>query len=418
MLLVLVGAASAQFLYGTFPPGFEWGAATSAHQIEGAWNVNGKGENIWDHMSHDPGCLIAQCANADVAADSYNRFAEDVAALKQTGVDFYRFSLAWSRILPTGRTDVVNQDGINYYNRLIDALLAEGIKPLVTLYHWDLPQPLQDEFGGWTDETIVEIFASYSRIAYQNFGDRVKSWITFNEPWVVCELGYGYGSFAPRVVGSGITDYQCAHNLLKSHSRAWHIYNDEFKPTQTGECGITLDSGWFEPRTSSQEDIDAAERAIQFKLGWFAHPIFSTTGDYPDVMKQYVAMHSAQEGYPESRLPVFDAAWIDYIKGTSDFFGLNHYTTALAAYGDPIGTPPNYDNDMNVWQSSDPSWPGSAADWLKVVPWGFRNLLNWIKNEYNNPRLIVTENGYAPQTTANLMTSAVWTTTANTSTRC
>ncbi|KAF4523217.1 hypothetical protein B566_EDAN011754 [Ephemera danica] len=200
---------------------------------------------------------------------------------------------------------------------------------------------------------------------------------------------------------------------MKAHARAWHIYDDFYRATQQGECGITLDSGWIEPKTNETQDIEAAERARQFKLGWFAHPIFSATGDYPSEMKEVVARHSAEEGLSESRLPEFDAAWISYIKGkkqtcsccsksdprsfagSSDFFGLNHYTTGLCEYSIG-GDIPSFVRDQDNTQSSDPSWPESeAAPWIKVVPWGFRKLLNWIKDEYNNPRLIVTENGFA-----------------------
>ncbi|XP_059474929.1 lactase/phlorizin hydrolase-like [Neocloeon triangulifer] len=397
VLVSLLGLAMAQdgFLYGTFPDGFIWGASTSAYQIEGGWNADGKGENVWDVMTHAFDGGVQDYSTGDVAADSYNKYLEDIAALKETGVNFYRFSIAWSRILPTGKIDQINQAGIDYYNRLIDALIANGITPLVTLYHWDLPQPLQDEFGGWLSEQIVDLFGDYADLAFRSFGDRVKSWITLNEPWVQSCLGYGYGSNAPRIVGSGQTDYIAAHNQIKSHARAWHIYNDNYRPTQNGEIGITLDSGWLEPISQSAEDIEAAERGMQFKLGWFAHPIFSVDGDYPPVMKEFVARHSAEEGYPVSRLPEFGQTWVDYIKGTSDFFGLNHYTTSLAQYGVWDGNWTSYDKDQDLNTSQDPSWPASAAPWLKVVPWGFRSLLNWIKNEFNNPRLLVTENGYA-----------------------
>ncbi|CAB3365157.1 Hypothetical predicted protein [Cloeon dipterum] len=386
--------AQDDFLYGTFPDGFIWGAATAAYQIEGAWNENGKGENIWDFMTHAYDGGISDNSTGDIAADSYNKYLDDVAALKETGVNFYRFSISWSRILPTGRIDQINQDGINYYNNVINALLDNGITPLVTLYHWDLPQPLQ-EIGGWLNEEVVDIFGDYANLAFSSFGDRVKSWITFNEPWVQSVLGYGYGGNAPRIVGSGQTDYIAAHNQIKSHARAWHIYDDNYRATQNGEIGITLDSGWSEPKTQSAADIEAAERNMQFKLGWFAHPIFSVDGDYPPVMKEYVARHSAEEGFPVSRLPEFGQTWVDYIKGTSDFFGLNHYTSALAEYSVWEGNWTSYDKDQDVSTSADPSWPSSAAPWLKVVPWGFRKLVNWINNEYNGVRLLVTENGYA-----------------------
>ncbi|KAF4520138.1 hypothetical protein B566_EDAN008956 [Ephemera danica] len=180
--------------------------------------------------------------------------------------------------------------------------------------------------------------------------DQVKWWITINEPWVQGVMGYGWGTNAPRVQGSGQTDYIAAEMMLKSHARGWHIYNDVFRPFQQG--------------------------------------------DYPDVMKEYVAKHSAEEGFPQSRLPELDFAWIDYLKGSSDFLGFNHYTTNLAEYG-LIGGTPSYDRDQEVIMTIDPSWPGSAAGWLKVVPWGFRKVLNWVKNQYGDIPVIITENGYA-----------------------
>ncbi|KAF4531659.1 hypothetical protein B566_EDAN016960 [Ephemera danica] len=343
------------FLNGTFPDGFLWGVATSAYQIEGAWNESGKGENIWDYMVHNDPSSIADNSNGDIACDSYHLYETDIQIIKDMGLDFYRFSLSWSRILPTGRVDIVNPDGINYYNRLIDSLLANGIQPLVTLYHWDLPQPLQEEFQGWLGEEVVEIFAQFADLVFSTFGDRVKYWITLNEPWVQAVEGYGFGDMAPQMRGSGTKDYQAGHNLLKSHARAWHIYNETYRP------------------------IQQAERGMQFKLGWFAHPIFTAAGDYPAVMKEYVLRHSLEEGFNQSRLPEFGPQWVDYIKGTSDFFGLNHYSTNLAELHD-------YNFTLLV-----PSYPSDS----EVVPWGFRKLLNWMRVEYNNVPIFITENGYA-----------------------
>lgn len=160
-------------------------------------------------------------------------------------MDFYRFSISWSRVLPKGTTEVINQKGIEYYNNLINALLENDIRPMVTLYHWDLPQVLQD-VGGWPNETIVDHFENYARVAFSNFGDRVKSWITFNEPSVVCINGYSEGRHAPGIVDVD-APYQCAHNILKSHARAYRIYENEFREKFGGEVGITIDSGWYEP---------------------------------------------------------------------------------------------------------------------------------------------------------------------------
>lgn len=213
------------------------GVATASYQIEGAWNEGGKGENIWDNLTHSRPELIADGSSGDIACDSYHHLEDDVAMLKNLGVDFYRFSLSWSRILPKGYSYQVNQEGIDYYNNLINALLAEGIEPMVTLYHWDLPQVLQD-LGGWPNELMADYFEDYARVAFENFGDRVKTWITFNEPLNTCYQGYGNVLKAPALNITGFADYLCVHTVLKSHARAYHVYDEEFRSAQNGKNGI------------------------------------------------------------------------------------------------------------------------------------------------------------------------------------
>lgn len=186
--------------------------------------------------------------------------------MRELGLDFYRFSLSWTRILPNGFSNVVNEAGINYYNNLIDEMLKYDIKPMITLYHWDLPQRLQ-ELGGWANPLIVDWFADYARIVFQNFGDRTKLWITMNEPKEICYQGYGIDSMAPRLMFGGIAEYLCAKHLILAHAKAWHIYNNEFRPTQDGIIGITLSGGYHQPETDSIEDITAAEEAMQFEVG-------------------------------------------------------------------------------------------------------------------------------------------------------
>lgn len=173
-------------------------------------------------------------SSGDVACDSYNKHKRDVEMLVELGVQFYRFSLSWSRLLPDGFANKVSQDGLRYYNALINDLLAANITPSITLYHWDLPQNLQ-ELGGWANPMMAEYFADYAEVAFEAFGDRVKTWLTFNEPWVVCVEGYGTKGKAPALDMSGIADYLCAHNLLKAHAEAYHLYDDNFRPTQKGK---------------------------------------------------------------------------------------------------------------------------------------------------------------------------------------
>jgi len=378
------------FLYDTFPDGFLWGTATSSYQIEGGWNADGKGEQIWDKWCHDGG-RVNNNDTGDIACDSYNRYNEDIEALSNLGVQFYRFSISWARILPDGTLNFVNEPGIDYYNRLIDGLLAAGIQPMVTLYHWDLPSALQN-IGGWENVELVQHFNDYSRVCFERFGDRVKYWITFNEPWVVTWLGYGVNAFAPGVYGPDVTTYVVTHNIIKSHAEAWHTYDRLFRPTQHGKISITLDIDWKEPLTGSAADIAAADRAVEFKLGWFAHAII-LNGDYPEVMKEHVARHSAMEGRPVSRLPEFTLDEKIRNLGTYDFLGINHYSTALVRNFDRGNSWPSWEFDRDVDETFDPQWPTSGSDWLRVVPWGLRKLLNWVRDHYGNPEVIITENG-------------------------
>ncbi|KAJ1520157.1 hypothetical protein ONE63_004373 [Megalurothrips usitatus] len=395
LLLLLITAATAAPDNRTFPPGFVFGCATASYQVEGAWNESGKGENIWDRMVHADAGSVLDGSTGDVACDSYHKYREDVALLKSLGVDSYRFSLSWSRLLPDGYTRRVNKAGVEYYSNLIDELLSKGIRPMVTLYHWDLPQPLQ-ELGGWPNPLLADFYVDYADLAFRLFGDKVKHWLTFNEPYETCTSGYGLGLAAPRVALDGVGDYLCAHTILRAHARAYHLYRRKYAAGQQGKVGITLNSEWFEPKnSSSEEDVLAAERAIQFKLGWFAHPIFSEAGDYPPVMRERVMANSLAQGLARSRLPAFSPAEVAALKGSADFFGLNHYTTLLAT---PLNTSPlpiSRITDEATVRYQDPAWPSGASPWLKVVPWGFRKLLVWVRDQFENPPLLVTENGYS-----------------------
>lgn len=247
----------------TFPDDFVFGAATAAYQVEGGWDEDGKGESIWDKGTHDHANLVADHSNGDVACDSYHKYKEDVQLLKTLGVDFYRFSISWPRILPTGKDDQINQLGIDYYNNLIDELIANSITPYVTMFHWDLPQALEEE-GGWLNRTTADHFANYARVLFENFGDRVKYWMTLNEIMSFCEYGYGTGSFAPYISSPGIGDYQCTHVALLAHGKTFRLYDDEFRATQNGQIGIAIDTAWYEPNDPTKEsDKEAAEIALQ-----------------------------------------------------------------------------------------------------------------------------------------------------------
>uniref|UniRef100_A0A672K0K8 Lactase n=1 Tax=Sinocyclocheilus grahami TaxID=75366 RepID=A0A672K0K8_SINGR len=388
-----------EMLYGHFPEGFMWSTASASYQIEGAWRADGKGLSIWDKFAHTPE-KISQDDNGDIACDSYNKIAEDINSLKTLRVRHYRFSVSWPRIMPDGTTRKINDAGLNYYHRLVDALLEANITPQVTLYHWDLPQPLQD-VGGWENETIVERFRDYADVVFNSLGDKVKFWITINEPYIVALHGYGHGIFAPGInANPGTAPYIAGHNLLKAHAEAWHLYNDKYRAKQGGIIGITINSDWAEPRNPyKQEDVDAAMRVVQFMMGWFAHPVFN--GDYSDLMKNIIRERSLAAGRPQSRLPEFTAAEVARIKGTHDYFGFNHYTTVLAFYVD-FQNQEHYDADRGAAVISDRTWLESGSDWLKVNPMGFRKILKFIKDEYGNPPIFVTENGVSERGPVNL----------------
>jgi beta-galactosidase len=366
-----------------FPDGFTWGAATSAYQIEGAHDKDGKGPSIWDAFCTVPN-RIHQNDDGITAIDHYHKFKEDVALMKSLGFKAYRFSIAWPRVMPEGK-GAVNEKGIEFYNKLIDELLANDIEPWVTLYHWDLPLALQMEEDGWTNPKIIEYFKDYADLCFERFGDRVKHWSTFNEPWVITVLGYGLGAFAPGRK-SEAEAYLAAHHILLSHAHAVQLYRSQYTH-QNGIIGITNNSDWREPLTDKPEDIEAAERSLQFFLGWFADPIY--LGDYPAVMRERLG----------NLLPEFSAAEKELLKGSSDFFGLNHYTTMLASH--QLTKPAEVDlasnsglSGQDVKLQKDPNWPLTAMGW-GVVPWGIGKLLHWIDERYGRPNIYITENGFA-----------------------
>jgi beta-glucosidase len=307
--------------------------------------------------------------------------------MRELGLKCYRFSISWSRILPQGRGPV-NEAGVAFYNKLIDALLANNIEPWVTLYHWDLPLALQMEMDGLLNPEIAGVFANYGRVCFERFGDRVKHWITLNEPWCSAFLGHGNGYFAPGRVSTS-EPYRVAHNLLRAHAYAVDVYRREFQPNQGGMIGITNNCDWREPASDSPEDRAAAQRALEFFLGWFADPVY--LGDYPASMRERVG----------DRLPEFTKEDRQLLHGSSDFFGLNHYTTMLAAEprerltgtGEIRGNG-GLSEDQQVTLSDDPSWLKTDMDW-NIVPWGCRKMLEWIDARYAHPPIYITENGCA-----------------------
>lgn len=394
-LFALVSSDSPRddFLYGKFPDDFAFGASTSAYQIEGGWNADGKGPSIYDELVHTVPKLFKN-QNADVADDSYNKYKEDVKILKDYGAKAYRFSIAWSRVLPNGTTDVINQAGINYYNKLLDELIENKIEPIVTLYHWDLPLAFRG-IGGWLNRSMVGYFNDYAKVCFKNFGTKVKKWLTLNEPLVVMERHAFYmkGRINNKTELS-IYQYQTMHHLILAHATVYQTYVKEFKAKQNGKVSIAISSTWGEPKTQNKQDIDAAERFMQFTLGIFAHPIF-LNGDYPQIVKDMVANKSKAVGIPD-RLPKFSDEEKRIVRGSADYFGLNNYESELVenhVYPAGNASTQEYRMDGNYKTSYDKSWEIAGAYNFRVVPWGMRRLLAYIKKNYGNPVVYITENG-------------------------
>ncbi|CAG4954208.1 unnamed protein product [Colias eurytheme] len=381
-----------------FPEGFLFGTSTASYQTEGAWNEDGKSESIWDHMSHQLPCSIKHCDTGDIGDDSYHLYKRDVEMIRELGLDFYRFSLSWSRILPTGFPDVINEAGVQYYNNLINELLKYNIIPMVTIYHFDLPQTLQ-KLGGWSNPHIVDWFGDFSQIVFKLFGDRVKYWVTINEPYYICYEGYGADSMAPQVNVTGIAEYLCAKNVLVAHAKAYHIYDEEFRPTQGGKIFISINARWNEP--DGDDNVEAADDANQFFIMQYAYPIFSKSGDFPSSIKKIIAAKSKEQGFLRSRLPEFTPEEIEYVRGTSDLYGLNHYSTQLIYRNESVKgfykIPSMYD-DTGVLIYQLDKWLLSNSSITKAVPWGFHKLLTYIKEKFDNPPIFVTENGFGGST--------------------
>jgi len=382
----------------SFPPNFIFGTASSAYQIEGAWNEGGRKPSIWDTFTHNEPHKIKGRDNGDVAIDSYHRYEEDIQRMKEMGVDSYRFSISWSRILPDG-TGRVNPEGVKYYNKLINTLRDNGITPYVTLFHWDVPQALEDKYQGFLNSEITDDFANYAKVCFMEFGDRVKHWITLNEPWTFSILGYCLGRHAPGrctpeyfsypetcPAGNSSTEsYTVSHNLILAHAKAAKLYKDHFQALQRGEIGVTLSCTWYKPLRETPQDRDAVQRSLEFMLGWYMDPLF--TGDYPYSMKAIL----------KEKLPSFTEDEANMIKGSYDFIGMNYYSTRYAFAFPYSSAPPPlaiFDSHANTTGEKD-GIPIGALDgsWLYVYPDGVRDLLLYIKDRYNNPTIYITENG-------------------------
>ncbi|KAL8141816.1 hypothetical protein V2J09_014848 [Rumex salicifolius] len=380
---------------GSFPKGFVFGTATSAYQVEGMADKDGRGPSIWDAFVQVPG-VEANNATGDVTVDQYHHYKEDIDIMHNLNFDAYRFSISWSRIFPEG-SGKVNWKGVAYYNRLIDYMLKKGITPYANLYHYDLPLALEKKYMGLLSRKVVKDFADYADFCFKTFGDRVKNWMTFNEPRVVAALGYDSGFFAPArcskpfgncTAGNSATEpYIVAHNLILSHAAAVQRYRHKYQEKQKGRIGILLDFVWYEPLTRGKADNLAAQRARDFHVGWFIHPI--VYGEYPKTMQEIV----------KERLPKFTEEEIKMVKGSMDYVGINQYT-AYYMYNPPLKkkpTPLGYQQDWNAGfafkKNGVPIGPRAYSGWLYEVPWGLYKAVTYIKEHYGNPTVILSENG-------------------------
>jgi beta-glucosidase len=350
----------------TFPSGFIWGAATAAYQIEGAWNQDGKGESIWDRFSHTPG-KVYNHDNGDVACDHYHRWRDDIALMREIGLQAYRFSIAWPRVLPAG-AGAVNQAGLDFYDRLVDGLLEAGITPFVTLYHWDLPQALQDR-GGWANRDTVAAFADYADIVARRLGDRVKRWITHNEPWCTAFLGNYLGVHAPGLQNGPAL--AVAHHVLLSHGAAMPALRAS---SPGADVGITLNFSPAYPAADSAEDQAAARRHDGFFNRWFLDPLYGR--GYPEDM---AALYGPM-------MPEIQAGDLETIAAPTDFLGVNYYNRAVIC--DDPAAPPLRTGFVS------PEGEYTAMNW-EVYPDALRALLVRLHRDYAPGRLYITENGSA-----------------------
>ncbi|KAJ0171330.1 hypothetical protein K1T71_012880 [Dendrolimus kikuchii] len=394
-LLTITLVTSSWCVNLTFPPSFKFGAATAAYQVEGAWNVSDKGEGIWDRLVHEKPWKIADGSNGDVACDSYHLWERDIEMAVEMGLQMYRLSISWPRLLPNGFANYISEDGKNYYNNLIDGLLKNNIEPVVTLYHFDLPQILQD-LGGWANPYISDWFADYARVVFSLYADRVKTWITINEPLGVCDGGFA-DLAAPGVV-SPVGVYLCTKNIVVAHAKAWRIYDKEYKPLYHGQLSLSSLFFWFYPSTRTEEDEEAAELARQYMDGKFSHPIYTKEGGWPPSVEKIITQNSIKEGYSRSKLPPFSQEEIELVKGTYDYFALNYYTSRLVRRprpGEKIGVWPfNGTDEMGLVFEAHPAWELAGAPWFSIVPEGVRDQISWIRQNYNNVSVLVTENGF------------------------
>ncbi|VAH54568.1 unnamed protein product [Triticum turgidum subsp. durum] len=382
-----------------FDKDFLFGASTSAYQIEGAWNEDGKGPSTWDHFCHTYPERISDMTNGDVAANSYHLYEEDVKALKDMGMKVYRFSISWSRILPDG-TGKVNQAGIDYYNKLINSLISD-IVPYVTIWHWDTPQALEDKYGGFLNRQIVDDYKQFAEVCFKNFGDRVKNWFTFNEPHTYCCFSYGEGIHAPGRCSPGMDcavpegdslrePYTAGHHILLAHAEAVQLFKARYNMHGDSKIGMAFDVMGYEPYQDSFLDDQARERSIDYNMGWFLEPV--VRGDYPFSMRSLIG----------DRLPMFTKEEQEKLASSCDIMGLNYYTSRFSKHVDmspdftpTLNTDDAYASSETTGSDGNDIGPITGTYWIYMYPKGLTDLLLIMKEKYGNPPVFITENGIA-----------------------
>jgi beta-glucosidase len=352
-----------------FPADFFWGTATAAYQIEGAWQADGKGESIWDRFAHASG-KIKDGSNADIACDEYHRYAEDIAIMKLLNQRSYRFSIAWPRIQPDG-VGKANQKGLDYYNRLTDSLLKAGIRPVCTLYHWDLPQALEER-GGWPERDTAKYFSDYASIVTRALGDRIGTWAIFNEPMVFTLLGYGLGMHAPGKSNMGLY-MRAAHTVNLAQGEAFHAMK---AISPNSKIGSAFSMTPAEPASTAETDIAAAERYHASFNTWFLEP--ALVGRYPSVAVNDSTLQSMgyQSGDDER------------MRASLDWVGINYYRRAI------VSAPPATAARMPFATNDGKDGPVTEVGW-EVWPKGLYEIVMRISRQFNHPLIEITENGCA-----------------------
>ncbi|KAG8650095.1 hypothetical protein MANES_07G001500v8 [Manihot esculenta] len=395
-----------KFTRNSFPDGFVFGAGSSSYQYEGAAEKGGRKPSIWDTFTAEHPEKIADHSNGKVAEDFYHHYEEDISLLKEIGLDSYRFSISWPRIFPEGKIRRgVNWEGVKFYNSLIDKLLLNGIQPLVTLFHWDVPQTLEDEFKGFLSPNIVNDFSEFVDFCFKEFGDRVKHWATINEPNLMSMYGYAFGFNAPGrcsdyvgncTEGNSATEpYIVVHHLILCHAAAVKLYREKYQASQGGVIGITVFTAWMVPKYDNVASMKAASRARDFLIGWIMHPI--TYGDYPATMRYLVG----------NRLPKFTEPQAKMVAGSFDFIGVNYYTASytedLTSYS---SVNISYITDRRVNFTTEkngiPIGEQTGCSWLYIYPKGLYKLMLYLKRKYNNPVIYITENGMGDSSSLSL----------------